>query len=63
MILGDVKILTVLQALLITLLLLGDYGEPEPDWLEEEREFFRKERDKDGDGKLNKVCAMFYLVV
>lgn len=28
---------------------------PEPDWVKQEREMFGQYRDKDGDGKLNKV--------
>ena len=41
--------------MLCSLFLKGDYDEPKPNWLDAEKEIFRKERDKDGDGKLNKA--------
>ncbi|CAB3985126.1 calumenin-A-like [Paramuricea clavata] len=40
---------------------IGDYDEPKPEWLDAEREIFRKERDKDGDGKLNKAEVLAWL--
>jgi hypothetical protein len=43
--------------MLCFLFVKGDYGEPKPDWVDGEIEIFTKERDKDGDGKLNKVTV------
>ena len=34
-------------------------GEEEPDWVKDERSYFNKHKDKDGDGKLNKVSPSF----
>lgn len=39
----------------LKIVILGKYEEPKPAWIEAEKEFFLRERDKDGDGKLNKV--------
>ena len=40
---------------------IGDYDEPKPDWVDGEVEIFNTERDKDGDGKLNKAEVLAWL--